>query len=234
MNTQITKETLKFLCRNYNSDVLQRNDPYESIVAFKKQKEKLYLISCIECQGEDQAYHLVLYGPAGWEITDEFLKGRNWNSLWEICGFHAGDEYLELISDKDPLDSLTMYLENSYGAARCRYYMTDEKVLDKQYIFDHSESDGAPEVFICYFLPALQKPVERRYAIQVREILQSTIITRAKNEEEAIARVERAIETGEVWFSSIDDFDEREIKLSDHWVQGIVPENEDVSYFTQI
>lgn len=71
-----------------------------------------------------------------------------------------------------------------------------------------------------------------RYGISVREILKRTVIVEAENIEEAIKKVEDAIESDEI-ILDVDDYDDREIVPSEYFDNGSgkVPEGEDVSFY---
>lgn len=71
-----------------------------------------------------------------------------------------------------------------------------------------------------------------RYAISVKEILKRTVIVEAENINEAIGKVEAAVEHDEI-ILDVDDYDEREIVPSEYFGNGTgkVPDNEDVSYY---
>lgn len=69
-----------------------------------------------------------------------------------------------------------------------------------------------------------------RYGISVREILKRTVIVEAENLEEAIQKVEAAVEQNELLLD-MDDYDERKIVPSEYWENGKIPEDEDVSYY---
>jgi len=69
-----------------------------------------------------------------------------------------------------------------------------------------------------------------RYAVSVREILKRTVIVEAENIEDAIGKVETAVESDEIVLD-VDDYDDREIVPSEYWENGKVPEDEDVSYY---
>lgn len=72
-----------------------------------------------------------------------------------------------------------------------------------------------------------------RYGISVREILKRTVIVEAENLEEAIQKVEKAVEREEIVLD-VDDYDDREIIPSEYWDSGKVPEGEDVSFYWHI
>lgn len=69
-----------------------------------------------------------------------------------------------------------------------------------------------------------------RYGISVREILKRTVIVEAENIEEAIKKVEEAVEREEI-ILDVDDYDDREIVPSEYFEDGKVPEGEDVSFY---
>lgn len=72
-----------------------------------------------------------------------------------------------------------------------------------------------------------------KYGISVREILKRTVIVEAENLEEAIQKVEEAVERDEI-ILDVDDYDDREIVPSEYWEDGKVPEGEDVSFYWHI
>lgn len=72
-----------------------------------------------------------------------------------------------------------------------------------------------------------------RYGISVREILKRTVIVEAENLEEAIQKVEEAVEREEI-ILDIDDYDDREIIPSKYWKDGKVPDDENVSYYWHV
>lgn len=71
-----------------------------------------------------------------------------------------------------------------------------------------------------------------RYGISVREILKRTVIVEAESIEEAIQKVEDAVERDEI-ILGMDDYDEREIVPSAYFDNGSgkVPDGEDVSFY---
>lgn len=72
-----------------------------------------------------------------------------------------------------------------------------------------------------------------RYGISVKEILKRTVIVEAENLEEAIQKVEEAVEREEI-ILDVDDYDDREIIPSEYFEDGKVPEGEDVSFYWHI
>ena len=72
-----------------------------------------------------------------------------------------------------------------------------------------------------------------RYGISVKEILKRTVIVEAENLEEAIQKVEEAVEHEEI-ILDVDDYDDREIIPSEYFEDGKVPEGEDVSFYWHI
>ena len=75
---------------------------------------------------------------------------------------------------------------------------------------------------------------EKMYAIRVVETLAKTIIVKkAKSLEDAISKVEEAVDNDRVMLS-YDDFAEREFEASYVFENGIVPEDRDVSYYEMI
>lgn len=71
-----------------------------------------------------------------------------------------------------------------------------------------------------------------KYAISVKEILKRTVIVDAENSDEAIEKVNAAVEADEILLG-IDDYDDRIITLSEYFGNGTgkVNEGEDVSFF---
>lgn len=72
-----------------------------------------------------------------------------------------------------------------------------------------------------------------RYAISVREILKRTVIVETENLDEAIQKVEDAVERDEI-ILDYDDYDDREIVPSEYFENGKVPDGEDVSFYWHI
>ena len=72
-----------------------------------------------------------------------------------------------------------------------------------------------------------------QYGISVREILKRTVIVEAESLEEAIQKVEDAVEREEI-ILDVDDYDDREIVPSEYFEGGKVPDGKDVSYYWQI
>lgn len=72
-----------------------------------------------------------------------------------------------------------------------------------------------------------------KYGISVREILKRTVIVEAENLEEAIRKVEDAVEREEI-ILDVDDYDEREIVPSEYFEDGKVPDGEDVNFYWHI
>ena len=58
-----------------------------------------------------------------------------------------------------------------------------------------------------------------KYGISVREILKRTVIVEAENIEEAIQKVEEAVERDEI-ILNVDDYDDREIMPSEYFEGG--------------
>lgn len=69
-----------------------------------------------------------------------------------------------------------------------------------------------------------------QYGISVKEILKRTVIVEAESIEEAIQKVEEAVKCDELLLD-IDDYENREIVLSEYWDGGKIPEGEDVSFY---
>lgn len=72
-----------------------------------------------------------------------------------------------------------------------------------------------------------------QYGISVREILKRTVIVEADSLEEAIQKVEGAVERDEILLD-YDDYDDREIVPSEYFEGGKVPEGQDVSFYWHI
>lgn len=74
-----------------------------------------------------------------------------------------------------------------------------------------------------------------KYGISVREILKRTVIVEAENLEEAIHKVEEAVERDEI-ILDFGDYDDREIVPSEYFGNGSgeVPDGEDVSSYWHI
>ena len=72
-----------------------------------------------------------------------------------------------------------------------------------------------------------------QYGISVREILKRTVIVEAESLEEAMQKVEAAVERDEI-ILEVDDYDEREIVPSEYFEGGKVPEGKDVSFYWHI
>lgn len=70
----------------------------------------------------------------------------------------------------------------------------------------------------------------QEYGVSVREILKRTVIVKARNAEDAIKKVEDAIERVELILDA-DDFYDREIRLYECWEDGKAPAGEDISYY---
>lgn len=72
-----------------------------------------------------------------------------------------------------------------------------------------------------------------KYGISVREILKRTVIAEAESIEEAVQKVEAAVERDEI-ILDVDDYDDREIVPSEYWEEGKIPDGEDVSCYWQL
>ncbi len=72
-----------------------------------------------------------------------------------------------------------------------------------------------------------------KYGISVREILKRTVIAEAESIEEAVRKVEAAVERDEI-ILDVDDYDDREIVPSEYWEEGRIPDGEDVSCYWQL
>lgn len=73
-----------------------------------------------------------------------------------------------------------------------------------------------------------------KYAIRVEETIGRTIIVEAENLDDAIKKVENAANNDVILLDGIEDFVEREIKPSDVFEGGIVPNGRDVSYYEHL
>lgn len=73
----------------------------------------------------------------------------------------------------------------------------------------------------------------QKYGISVREVLKRTVIVEAENLEEAIQKVEEAVECDKI-ILDVDDYDDREIVPSEYWEDGEIPDGEDVSFYWHI
>lgn len=71
-----------------------------------------------------------------------------------------------------------------------------------------------------------------KYAISIREILKRTVIVDAENIDEAIEKVNIAIEQDKI-ILDVDDYDDREIIPSEYFGNGSgeINEEEDVSFY---
>lgn len=72
-----------------------------------------------------------------------------------------------------------------------------------------------------------------RFAIRVEEVLGRTFIVNADDLEEAIEKVERCVELGDINLD-YDDFCDRSIEPSSTFDNGVVPDERDVSYYDSI
>lgn len=72
-----------------------------------------------------------------------------------------------------------------------------------------------------------------QYGISVREILKRTVIVEANSLEEAMQKVEAAVERDEI-ILDLDDYDDRKIVPSEYWDGGKVPDGEDVGCYWYI
>ena len=72
-----------------------------------------------------------------------------------------------------------------------------------------------------------------QYGISVREILKRTVIVEANSLEEAMQKVEAAVERDEI-ILDLDDYDDREIVPSEYWDGGKVPDGEDVCSYCHL
>ena len=72
-----------------------------------------------------------------------------------------------------------------------------------------------------------------QFGISVNEILKRTVIVDAESLEEAMQKVEGAVECDEI-ILDVDDYDGREIVPSEYFEGGKVPEGQDVSFYWHI
>lgn len=72
-----------------------------------------------------------------------------------------------------------------------------------------------------------------QFGISVKEILKRTVIVDAESLEEAMQKVEGAVECDEI-ILDVDDYDGREIVPSEYFEGGKVPEGQDVSFYWHI
>ena len=73
-----------------------------------------------------------------------------------------------------------------------------------------------------------------KYAIRVEETIGKTIIVEADDLEEAIERVEEACNNDEIFLDGYEDFVERNVKPSEYFKNGVVPEDKDVSFYEHL
>ena len=73
-----------------------------------------------------------------------------------------------------------------------------------------------------------------KYAIRVEETIGRTIIVEAENLDDAIEMVENAANNDVILLDGIEDFVGREVKPSDVFEGGIVPDGRDVSYYEHL
>ena len=73
-----------------------------------------------------------------------------------------------------------------------------------------------------------------KYAIRVEEIIGRTIIVEAENLDDAIEMVEDAANNDVILLDGMEDFLEREVKPSDVFEGGVVPDGRDVSYYEHL
>lgn len=72
---------------------------------------------------------------------------------------------------------------------------------------------------------------EKRYAVSVREILKRTVVVEAESIDEAIKKVQDAVDADKLLLD-LEDFDERKITPSEYFpCGGEVPDGEDVSFY---
>ncbi len=68
-----------------------------------------------------------------------------------------------------------------------------------------------------------------KYAINVKEILVKTVIVDADNINDAVAKVEEAVERDDIVLDPDADYDESEVTPSGQFENGLVPDGADVS-----
>ena len=73
-----------------------------------------------------------------------------------------------------------------------------------------------------------------KYAIRVEETIGRTIIVEAENLDDAIEIVEDAANNDKILLDGIEDFVGREVKPSDVFEGGVVPDDRDVSYYEHL
>lgn len=73
-----------------------------------------------------------------------------------------------------------------------------------------------------------------KYAIRVEEIIGRTIIVEAENLDDAIEMVEDAANNDVILLDGMEDFLEREVKPSDVFEGGVVPDGRDVSFYEHL
>lgn len=73
-----------------------------------------------------------------------------------------------------------------------------------------------------------------KYAIRIEETIGRTIIVEAENLDDAIEKVENAANNDDILLDRIEDFVEREVKPSDVFEGGIVPDGSDVSSYDHL
>ena len=148
---------------------------------------------------------------------------------------------------------LIALLPNAVGCAIGEFYITFEAKVSastiKEYkqkvpeetiisaIYDRLEplKVGNASLYSYYenFLRKRLKICERkqkRFAVRVEEILARTVIVEAADAEEAISKVDKAIEDWKIVLE-YDDFTERNVSLDEYWKNGEVGAEDDVSYY---
>lgn len=73
-----------------------------------------------------------------------------------------------------------------------------------------------------------------KFAIRIEEVIGKTIIVEAEDVYEAIEKVEDACNNEDILIDSIDDFVERNVKPSEFFKDGIVPDGKDVSFYEHL
>lgn len=144
-------------------------------------------------------------------------------------------------------------LPNAVGCAMGGFYITFEANLPANTIDEYKQK--VPEETIVssiydrlkplkagnaslysYYEDFLRKRLEvrerkqKRFAIRVEEILARTVIVEAADAEEAISKVDKAIEDCEIVLE-YDDFTEINVSLDEYWKNGEIGAEDDVSHY---
>lgn len=73
-----------------------------------------------------------------------------------------------------------------------------------------------------------------KFAIRIEEIIGRTVIVEAEDLYEAIEKVENAANDDELILDGMEDFLERNVRPSDNFKNGIVPDGTDVSFYEHL